>query len=854
MESQDGTEETPPEPPPEPKKRSRAWAVAAIGGTLLAGGLAALFALWPGSPASGSVPGDAAPAGTTAQEPPPQLPVIPAVGTGTLIQAGSVIDVAGKPVAGAAVTAELEMGPGVTSMPPTGLSLSPAVVAVAGADGSFQLVGVDAGRYRLRVEAPGIFTSEVRFVNVPSDALRLVVARKVAVRGAVVDPAGGPVAGLSVSLGGFGATGVHAATTDATGAFAFDELPEGIYQAWVAAGDRAAPAVRVERLGAGPFDPVTLTMAPAQIVRGRVVDSITGNGVAAAVRLMADGSEEPARFGRSSADGVFEIGGVPGGRWSAEAFAPGYTAVEALSFEVGGAFSPVISLRPGAVIEGVVVDPDGVPVRGAQISASGQGQGGRAINASAQVLAEISGRMTGQAQGLVVPGQRFIAHGELGVLEGPIPFPPPPGASAVRVASIVEEGDAQQAAPLPVPPELEPMFVSDDEGRFRVTGLVPGRYRVRAVHPDFADGQSDQLRLTAGKRIINVKVVMVPGVIVTGLVTDDHDEPVVGAQIIADTGAGDVAPEQAMLDSRLQAITGPDGRYRLGPVARDVTLRASAARHGTVTRKLALGKAGQQREERREDFVLPAADAVLRGRVRDPSGFAVRGASVTVVGDDAAGRSAVTDEAGRFVIANLAPGSYSVDLDHPKFPSARRKGHTGEDEVEMELPLGGGLAAIVRDAHNREPLVGVHVSARGPGRATAEAVTDEHGAFELAPLAAGKWSLSFELAGHVPGTGNVTIVAGDRPGEVTLHDQLFELERGATVAGVVRDGNGDRVRGAEVKVGSATGTSDELGRFRLVDVPTGNVVLEAKKGDARGRQKLELSPGDELVTLELTIR
>ena len=851
MESQDGTEETSPEPPPEPRRRSRAWARAAIGGTLLAGGLAVLFALWPGSPATGSVPADAAPTAGGRAEPPPQLPVIPAVGLGTLIQAGSVIDVAGKPVAGAAVTAELEMGPGVTSMPPTGLSLSPAVVAVADASGSFQLVGVDAGRYRLRVEAPGIFTSEVRFVDVPSDPLRLVVARKVAVHGVVVDPAGGPVAGLSVSLSGFGATGVHAATTDATGAFAFDELPEGIYQAWVAAGERAAPAVRVERLGAGPFDPVTLTMGPAQVVRGRVVDSVTGNGVAAAVRMMADGSEEPARFGRSGPDGVFEIGGVPGGRWSAEAFAPGYTAVEALSFEVGGAFSPVISLRPGAVIEGVVVDPDGVPVRGAQISASGTGAGGRAINASAQVLAETSGRMTGQAPGLGVPGQRFIPHGELGVLEGPIPFPPPAGASAVRVASIVERGDTQPAEPLPVPPELEPIFVSDDQGRFRVTGLVPGRYRARAVHPDFADGQSDELRLTAGKRIINVKVVMVPGVIVTGSVTDDHGEPVVGAQIIADSGAG-TSPERLLLDSRLQAVTGPDGRYHLGPVARDVTLRATAARHGTVTRKLALGKAGRQREERREDFVLPAADAVLRGRVRDPSGFAVRGASVTVVGDQASGRSAVTDDAGRFAISDLAPGSYTVEISQAKFPAVRRKGHTG-DSVELELPLGGGLAAVVRDAHNREPLVGVHVTAHGPGGAGAEAVTDEHGALELMPLAAGKWTLALALAGHVPGSAKVTIKAGDEPGQVTLRDQVFEMERGATLAGVVRDGNGDRLRGAAVKVGSATATSDELGRFRLVDVPTGNVVLEAKKGDASGRQKLELSPGDEQVTLEITI-
>ncbi len=545
------------------------------------------------------------------------------------------------------------------------------------------------------------------------------------------------------------------------------------------------------------------------------------------------------------------IGGVPGGRWSAEAFAPGYTAIEALSFEVGGAFVPVISLRPGAVIEGVVVDPDGVPVREAQVSARGVGEGGRAISASAQVLAETSDRMTGQAPGLAVPGQRFIPRGELGVLKGPIPFPPPPGASAVRVASIVESGDGEAAAPLPVPPELEPRFVTDDEGRFRLTGLVPGRYHVRAVQPDFADGTSAEVRLTAGQRRSDVSVVMVPGVIVVGTVTDDHSEPVVGAQLIADTGQSS-SPAELFLDSRLQAVTGPDGTYRLGPVARDVTLRVSAARHGSVTRKLALGKAGRQREERREDFTLPSADAVLRGRVRDPSGFAVRGASVSLVGEGG-GRSTVTDDAGRFALADLPPGAYTMQIAQPKFPTARLEGKTG-DELELQLPLGGGLAATVRDAHSREPLAGVHLTAHGPHGASAEAITDEQGAFELMPLAAGRWSLALSLAGHVPGSEKVTIAAGDHPGEVTLRDQIFELERGATLAGVVRDGNGDRVRGAELTAGSATGSSDELGRFRLVDVPTGTVTLEAKKGDAKGSQRLELSPGDEQVTLELTIR
>src|SRR5688500_5669382 len=75
-----------------------------------------------------------------------------------------------------------------------------------------------------------------------------------------------------------GVTSVETAA-DAAGRFEHAALPEGTYRVWAHESDLASRAVRVPRLGAGPFAPVTLTLEPATIVVGRVVDRVTGAGI-----------------------------------------------------------------------------------------------------------------------------------------------------------------------------------------------------------------------------------------------------------------------------------------------------------------------------------------------------------------------------------------------------------------------------------------------------------------------------------------------------------------------------------------------------------------------------------------------
>jgi protocatechuate 3,4-dioxygenase beta subunit len=873
-----------------PRLLSSRRAVLAAMGIALAAGLLLGFLLWPDAGSSSRAPDDAGAAGDAhtpllTPAPPPAVPVAARPGPGSITLPGDVVDAAGEPVPGAAVTAELELGPGLSVAAP-GLDAAPAVVASTGEQGAFALVGLEPGRYRLRVEGEGIFTAEVRFFEVPAESVRLVVAREVAIAGSVVDPAGGPVADVPVTLLREDAI-VARARTDAGGGFGFDGLSEGVFEVWAGAGTRASAALPVTRLGAGPFEPVTLTLAPAAIVTGRVIDRRSRAGVRAAVTLAAAAADQPVRYGEADQAGNFRIEAVPHGRWSIEAWAPGYLSVEAVELEVGRAVEPVVALTPGGVLAGRVVDHRGRPVEGALVRGRGVDAGGRGVAVSQQDQLERTRRFRGQAPLAALPeGTRFVQRGELGVLLGPIPFPPPPGAASLRVAERVLEpanappAPADGAAGPPVvadfasaAPEHAAVYVTDAQGRFRLTGVPPGRFQVAAAHPDYADGETAFIPMGLGQRREDLTVTLVPGVVLVGVVTNSRKEPVVGAVLTVEPLAGraqgrgqPAGSAQRMSDSgsgdpggRLQAVTGTDGRYRLGPIAADVRVHVAATGHGDAERAVRLGNAARAATdgpaERVEDFVLVVADAVLDGRVRDAAGFPVRGAQVAIDGDDrhAAGRSAVTDDNGRFTIAGLAAGTYRLQVTHPQFPAMRGQGSTGA-AAELTLAFGGGVEGHVLDAHTRGPIAVARVVATGPADAGHEVATATDGSFALVPLAAGSWSLAVTAPGYVPAPAQVVEVpAGREPNRVTARGVRFELARGATVAGTVRDAHGQRVAGATVRAGEVQARSDVEGKFRLSDVPTGSTEVTAELDGAHGSVRVPLRPGDEVLTLELAL-
>ena len=336
-------------------------------------------------------------------------------------------------------------------------------------------------------------------------------ARGVEISGVVVDE-GVPVANARVTIEGDGLAGRMETTTDAAGGFRFEALPEGSYRVWAHETDLVARAVRAPRFGDGPFSPVTLTLEPATIVVGRVVDRATGIGVAAAVSVepAVVGDDAP-RFARTSEDGVFRIEGVPRGRWLVDAWAPGWVSTGAIELEAGRVI-PTIELAAGAIVEGRVVDGEGRPIAGASVIAVGEGR----LEASADVDADRLRRFSGFApaggaieEPAATAEPRFVPRGELGVLVGPLPPIPRKGTAPARQAPIVAMKGTLGGPPPPlaVDPAYAPVRTTGADGRFRLTGLEGASWRVVATAPGGERAESEPLVLEVGDVVTGVEIV-----------------------------------------------------------------------------------------------------------------------------------------------------------------------------------------------------------------------------------------------------------------------------------------------------------------------------------------------------------
>ncbi len=329
----------------------------------------------------------------------------------------TVVGTSGKPVPGA--TVELR-----------GVDTQRAVVTATTA----VLSPVVPGNYQIAAWADGMARSFQRIQIARGDAVaKLVLASGAPVQGRVVDDLGAGVAGAQVRYSGASdwsqqATDRRDGTVSTSdGTFRFDALPAGSFRFIAGHPDRAPGTSALVTLdGKTTHDGVVITMAHGAVVRGHVIDGAHHPVASARIRI-ATAAVGPGRGGEaprqaySDAQGGFEIKGLPRKALSAialhETGASQTVAVDATSGEVADL---TLMIDVTGTIAGSVVDPQGQPVEGAQVSA---------------------GPAFGAGRGQVDPAQ-WPAQWQLRGF---------------------------------------PEDVSDAAGRFRLTGLAAGQYRLSAA-------------------------------------------------------------------------------------------------------------------------------------------------------------------------------------------------------------------------------------------------------------------------------------------------------------------------------------------------------------------------------------
>jgi protocatechuate 3,4-dioxygenase beta subunit len=480
----------------------------------------------------------------------------------------------------------------------------------------------------------------------------------------------------------------------------------------------------------------------------------------------------------------------------------------------------------------------------------------QAASASAPVASALTGRVVDpQGRGVagarvtvrevvrVAPGPRLVEEaGDLGVLTGPLPFPdelpepagtPPsaptqtPGAPGTPGAPTVARAGAELAST-----ETGP------DGSFAFGGVVASQVVLEARHPAYACSEPQRLGLSPGTTVGEITLRLSAGTLVHGRVTDPFGAPLAGAV---------VAP---ILADSVGAQADAKGEYRLPSRCGEVALQATSPgyRRATVVLRLDPGE-----RARVLDFKLARGGEVLRGRVLDPRDRPVAGARITLVEPGRrGGQTAMSGGGGEFAVAGLGPGPYRLEASHPDYPTVTLEDVGLGRDVTVRFGAGGGVSGLVRDETNAAPIARATVELRPRGGG--DAITRRGARFEVRGLAPGAWVLGARAPGYVARTVDVEVPAADRAGEVTVRDLLVELTRGAVASGEVRDEHGDRVPGAEVRLGDRRTRAGARGEFRLEDLPPGDQVLRVRRtGYLDAEVPVTLRAGDETRGLDVRL-
>ncbi len=538
-------------------------------------------------------------------------------------------------------------------------------------DGRFAFEVVELGTWDADVTAEG-YALLSQTVQAGDRAVRFVLQRGNRIAGTAVYAATNrpaPGVALHAELGGLEKPRVMKTTVDASGRFEFKSLAEGQYNIVPAdpAQTLADGAVRVGLTSSQPVTGLRLRLVDGGVVRGRVFDEETREGLLGAIVSVSAMDVQAPRTQLVStptdAEGRYEVAGLYEGSYRVSAWMVGY----ALSLERQA--DMVFAVTPGAVIEamdlpltrrssvwGAVVDAKGAPVVGADINAQladGFGYGYAVSGAGGRFV------LWDFASGAEIY-LRAAFFNLRSKLEGPV-FVPTEGITLVldevadgAIAGVVVDraGRPKSAAVTAWPTAMDLVredtrrhTLTDGEGAFLITDLPAGEYQMHlGPYSDHIQTvvPGPTVHVAQGQTVAGLRLVYDEGdaLAISGCVTDTEGKPVEGAMV------GATGP-----DGGNSAMTDAQGMYTV--------LNVSATGNQVwVNHHL---YASQSKEDVAAgavdvDFVLTRRN-VVSGQVVDAgTGKPVAGCQVTnrSLGTPPAYKS-VTDADGRFQL-QLDPG------------------------------------------------------------------------------------------------------------------------------------------------------------------------------------------------------
>jgi hypothetical protein len=413
---------------------------------------------------------------------------------------------------------ELSLLGASTSLGPTSLE-EPWVTR---ADGTFRAAPASPGRIRVVVRHPEYLEALSDTVTlVPGGAVHVevVLHEGGSLEGRVVDSAGRPVAGATVTLAALRGS-IERMTRSATdGTFAFAAVPDGVVVT-ASPGDEVDPRVAraTTLVPEGGKAALTLTLPEARPPLDVHVRDDRGYAIEAA--QVSVGSVDPGvPFRTTVFSDVRGDATVPGARGVAvrlEVTAPGHAG---RAVQVAGTDTVAnVTLGPAEVLSGTVRERrSGLPVKGAEVTlycnlgarrteadASGRFKLTDLAPGAARLRVRAPGRVTHERTiEIADPTSHgtdlgFIELEEEGFVEGTVVDARGSPVAGARV------GKDRVPTYLPVGSRSASFAVTDARGRFRLGGLEEGVVTLEAYSPDVGRGRLGSVRVRTGSATSSV--------------------------------------------------------------------------------------------------------------------------------------------------------------------------------------------------------------------------------------------------------------------------------------------------------------------------------------------------------------
>ena len=314
--------------------------------------------------------------------------------------------------------------------------------------------------------------------------------------------------------------------------------------------------------------------------------------------------------------------------------------------------------------------------------------------------------------------------------------------------------------------------VSDASGTFSLVNLASDTWELDL---SLAGYSGAHITLSAPAGVSNLGIIRLPSLsgstsdgIVTGSVTDAaNGNPIAGAHITL-TGSATVS-----------AVTNALGAYRIAAPSGAITITASAPGFldATGSATLSAGATLTFSPSLPADSAVVPTQTTLTGTVVDAdTGLALAGVTVAVAGGTP---SVVTDANGQFLLADLAPGAWMLDLNGVGYQGLRLSltASAGVSDLgTIRLPPattnGSTLTGVVTDSKTGAPLVGAVVAIDSEGKSVHTAAD---GSYRIDAIVQTRFTVAVSAVGYLSRQGEVSLA---QPGLSTLN---VTLER-ATVA------------------------------------------------------------------------